>query len=90
MRKLNKEVLLKRAKELARKTSRPKRSSNKQTSAFLLAGGVGAYFLAKYAYKYYKEHPEIGDFIKENLDAVENSIREYRSNRDESDIETRH
>lgn len=40
--------------------------------------GVGAFFLVKYAIKFYKEHPEIADFLKENLDSVEEKVREFR------------
>lgn len=41
--------------------------------------GVGAFYLVKYAIRYYKGHPQIADFIKENLDTVESKFREYRT-----------
>lgn len=41
--------------------------------------GVGAFYLVRYAIRYYKNHPEILDFIKDNLDTVESKFREYRS-----------
>lgn len=40
--------------------------------------GVGAYFLVRYAIKFYKAHPEIASFVRENLDTVEERFREFR------------
>lgn len=40
--------------------------------------GVGAYFLVRYAIRFYKSHPEIADFVRENLDTVESRFREFR------------
>lgn len=45
-----------------------------------VAGGVGAFFLIRFAVRYYKDHPEILEFIKENIDNVEERIGEFRSN----------
>lgn len=47
--------------------------------ALYLAGGVGTFFLARFAYRYYRNHPEIQEFIRENFDTVESTLREYRS-----------
>lgn len=59
--------------------------------ALYLAGGVGALFLGRFAYRFYKNHPEIQEFIKENFDTVESSLREYRSGSEEIDTtEARH
>lgn len=56
--------------------------------------GIGAFFLARFAIRYYKGHPAIGDFIKENLDTVEGKFKEYKtsvSSRDEEQSsEARH
>lgn len=41
--------------------------------------GVGTFYLVKYAIRYYKNHPEIMEFIKENLDTVETKFKEYRT-----------
>ena len=46
--------------------------------ALYLAGGVGTIFLARFAYRYYRNHPEIQEFIRENFDTVESTLREYR------------
>lgn len=40
--------------------------------------GVGAFFAVRYAIRFYKAHPEIADFFKENLDLVEQKFSEYR------------
>jgi hypothetical protein len=45
---------------------------------YYLAGGVATLFLARLGYKYYKGHPEIKSFIKENFDSVESKLREYK------------
>lgn len=48
--------------------------------------GVGAYFLVKYAIRFYKAHPEIADFVRENLDTVEDKVRSFRGTSDESTL----
>ena len=45
---------------------------------FNLGVGVGAFYLVKYAIRYYKSNPAIGEFFKDNLDTVESKIREFR------------
>lgn len=57
-----------------------------------LAGGVGAFFLIRSAFRYYKGHPEILEFIKENIDTVEEKIGEFREsfNSDSEVAEARH
>jgi hypothetical protein len=65
-----------------------KRLMNKVTNnpvALYIAGGVGALFAARFAMKYYKNHPGIKDFIKENFDTVENTLKEYRHGIEESE-----
>lgn len=55
-----------------------------------MAGGVGAFFLGRFAIRYYKSHPEIQSFIKENFDTVEEKIREYKDSVMSEDTEARH
>lgn len=47
--------------------------------ALYIAGGVGALFLGRFAFRYYRNHPEIREFIRENIDMVEDTLRDYRS-----------
>lgn len=42
--------------------------------------GVAGYFAYKWGRKFYEEHPEIGEFIRDNLETVEDKFREYREN----------
>ncbi len=46
--------------------------------ALSLAGGIGAYFIGRFLYRYYENHPEISDFIQENFETVESKLREIR------------
>lgn len=55
-----------------------------------LAGGAGAFFLGRFAIRYYRSHPEIQSFIKENFDTVEEKIREYRNSGMSEEAEARH
>lgn len=43
-----------------------------------VAGGIGLAVLGRFAFKYYQSHPEISDYIKENYEAVESKIHDYR------------
>ncbi len=43
-----------------------------------LVGGLGALLLGRFVFRYYKNHPEISDFIRENFDSVEEKLREFR------------
>jgi len=49
-----------------------------------LAGGVGAYMLGRFMMRYYKNHPEISEFIRENYEAVEERLREFTGNQEET------
>jgi hypothetical protein len=55
-----------------------------------VAGGVGAFFLGRFAIRYYKSHPEISTFLKENFDTVEEKLREYKNNMMSDEAEARH
>jgi hypothetical protein len=48
-----------------------------------LAGGVGAYILGRYLYRYYQNHPEISDFIRDNFESVEEKLREFKGSKEE-------
>jgi hypothetical protein len=43
-----------------------------------LGSGVATLLFARWAFKFYKEHPEVQDFIRENFDTVEDKLREYK------------
>lgn len=59
--------------------------------ALSLVGGVGALFLGRFAFRYYRNHPEIKEFIKDNFDMVEETLRDYRSGGSAEDVtESRH
>jgi hypothetical protein len=58
----------------------------KSPLAMYLAGGVGAFFIGRFAYRYYQDHPEISDFIKENFDTMESRLREFRSEIMDGDV----
>ncbi len=55
-----------------------------------LAGGVGAFYFGRFLFKYYKNHPEISTFFKENFDTVENKLRNYKDSFNSDEIEARH
>lgn len=55
-----------------------------------LAGGVGAFFLGRFAIRYYRSHPEISTFLKENFDTVEGKLREYKDSIMSEESEARH
>lgn len=52
--------------------------------------GVGAYFAVRYAIRFYKSHPEIADFFRENLDLVEQKFSEYRGSVEDTIADARH
>lgn len=54
------------------------RDFSKSSSLLYLVGGIGAFFLGRWALRYYQNHPEISEFIKENVDTVEARLREFR------------
>lgn len=55
-----------------------------------IAGGVGAFFLGRFAIRYYRSHPEISTFLKENFDTVEGKLREYKDSIMSEESEARH
>jgi hypothetical protein len=58
---------------------------------FLNVGvGVGAYFLVKFAIRYYKDHPAIAEFFKDNMDTIEEKFREFRGSEESTLADARH
>lgn len=58
--------------------------------AYYLGGGVASLLIARFSYRYYQEHPEIKDFLRENFDNVEDKLREYRDSFMSDETEARH
>lgn len=54
------------------------RSLYRSPIALYLASGVGSYFVVRYLFRYYKDHPEIAEFVRDNFESVESRIREFR------------
>jgi hypothetical protein len=54
------------------------RSLRQYPIALSLAGTVGAFFLGRLFFRYYQNHPEISEFIKDNIDTVEGKLRDLR------------
>lgn len=56
--------------------------------------GIGSFFLVRSAIRYYKSHPQIGEFISENMDMIESKFKEYQStqgtSREDNQSEARH
>jgi hypothetical protein len=48
--------------------------------------GVGAYYLVKFAIRYYKDHPAIAEFISDNMDTIEEKFRDFRGTSEESTL----
>jgi hypothetical protein len=62
----------------------------KNPVAFYLAGAAGAYFLGKFAIRYYQNHPQISQFIRDNMEKVESRIKEFRGQRGPDETATHH
>jgi hypothetical protein len=52
--------------------------------AMSIAGGVGAYFVGRFIFRYYRNHPEISEFIRDNFDTVESRLRDFRGDETEA------
>ena len=44
-----------------------------------VAGGIGLAVIARFAYKYYKSHPDMVENLKSNLDSVEEKLSDFTS-----------
>jgi hypothetical protein len=60
-------------------TSKTSSSVNTKKLARNVGIGVGAFFLVRYAIRYYKAHPEISEFIQENIETAEEKLKEYKA-----------
>lgn len=43
-------------------------------------GGIAGVLLVRFTMRYYREHPEISDFLRDNFENVEGRLRQYRQN----------
>lgn len=62
----------------------------KSPIALYLASGVGTLLLARFMFRYYKNHPEIAEFVRENFETVEAKLREFRGEEISDDEMARH
>ncbi len=53
---------------------------SKNTAAKYVLGGIAGVVLVRFAMRYYREHPEISDFLRDNFENVEGRLRQYRQN----------
>lgn len=73
------------------KSSRSLWKTVSKNPLFLYGGGTLAVgVLARFAYKYYQSHPEIGEVVRDGFSNVENRLREYRLGANEMESEARH
>lgn len=54
------------------------RNLSRSTTSRYVLGGIVGILVVRYAVKYYREHPEISDFFRENFDNIEGRLRQYR------------
>lgn len=57
---------------------------------FYAGGSIAVGVLARFAYRYYQSHPEISEFLQENISNVESKVKEYRENLRGEESEARH
>ncbi len=76
-----------RGKKMYQKTMR---NLMNNPTVLIVASAVGAYFLGRFAYRYYKSHPAISEFVKDNLDKVESRLKVFKGGRETKDIVTQH
>lgn len=62
----------------------------KSPIALYLASGVGTFFLGRFLFRYYKNHPEIAEFVRDNFETVEAKLREFRGEEILDDDMARH
>jgi hypothetical protein len=58
--------------------------------AMYLGGSVAAVLLVRWGYHFYKDHPEIKEFILDNFDTVEDKLKEYKNSFGSDMSEARH
>lgn len=55
-----------------------------------LLAGASSFFLGRLLIQYYQNHPEIGEFVRENVDSVGAKIRDFRGVDVDTDVNARH
>lgn len=55
-----------------------------------VAGGLGLAVLARFAYSMSDRYPEIARFVRENIDTIEDKLREFRGMDNQENVEARH
>jgi hypothetical protein len=55
-----------------------------------VAGGLGLAVLARFAYGFSDRYPEVSRFFRENLDTVEDKLKEFRGIDGQEGTEARH
>ena len=55
-----------------------------------LLAGAGSFILGRLLIQYYQNHPEIGEFVRENVDSVGAKIRDFRGVNLDTDVNARH
>lgn len=65
-----------------------RRLKNNPIGMYIL-GVIGTFFLGRYLLRYYKNHPEIAEFVRDNFETVEGKLREFRG-QDVTDMDARH
>ena len=58
--------------------------------AMYLGGSVAAIVIMRWGYRFYKDHPEIKEFLLDNFDTVEDKLREYKNSFGSDISEARH
>ena len=56
------------------------RNLSKNTATKYVLAGIAGAVLVRFAMRYYREHPEISDFLRDNFENVEGRLRQYRQN----------
>jgi hypothetical protein len=55
-----------------------------------VAGGLGLAVLARFAYSMSDRYPEISRFVRENIDTIEDKLKEFRGIDTQEGVEARH
>ena len=59
-------------------------------AAMYVGGGILAAAIMRWGYRFYKDHPEIKEFLLDNFDTVEDKLREYKNSFGSDISEARH
>lgn len=55
-----------------------------------VAGGIGIALLGRFALSMSDRYPEVSRFLRENLDTIEDKLREFRGIEGQEGVEARH